>query len=137
MSSSSSIFSNIGNKKECKCRLPVMILTSWTKEHPAKRFVVCPNRYKTGVKKCNFWDWYDDDVENEWYRTHLYEMYRLLNPSQRRELETKISSQEEVVLLQLEMQTMRDELSKCQKKAFFWKSAVILFVVVWFVSSMN
>ncbi|GJZ27234.1 hypothetical protein Tco_0571487 [Tanacetum coccineum] len=119
MSSSSSIFSNIGNKKECKCRLPVMILTSWTKEHPAKRFVVCPNRYKTRVKKCNFWDWYDDDVENEWYRTHLYEMYRLLNPSQRRELETEISSQEEVVLLQLEMQTMRDELSKCQKKAFF------------------
>ncbi|GJT36404.1 integrase, catalytic region, zinc finger, CCHC-type containing protein [Tanacetum coccineum] len=92
---------------------------------------------KTGVKKCNFWDWYDDDVENEWYRTHLYEMYRLLNPSQRRQLETEISSQEEVVLLQLEMQTMRDELSKCQKKAFFWKSAVILFVVVWFVSSMN
>ncbi|GKC04584.1 hypothetical protein Tco_0996194 [Tanacetum coccineum] len=99
MSSSSSIFSNIGNKKECKCRLP--------------------------------------EQENEWYRTHLYEMYMLLNPSQRRELETEISSQEEVVLLQLEMQTMRDELSKCQKKAFFWKSAVILFVVVWFVSSMN
>ncbi|GJX34400.1 retrovirus-related pol polyprotein from transposon TNT 1-94 [Tanacetum coccineum] len=93
--------------------------------------------YKTGVKKCNFWDWYDDDVENEWYRTHLYEMYRLLNPSQRRQLETEISSQEEVVLLQLEMQIMRDELSKSQKKAFFWKSAVIIFVVVWFVSVMN
>ncbi|GJT22502.1 hypothetical protein Tco_0892439 [Tanacetum coccineum] len=104
-SSSSSTYSNVLGigPTECKCLLPPMQLTSWTKENPARRFVVCPNRY----------------LENEWYRSHLYEMYRLLNPSQKRELATEIRSQEEVVLLQLEMQNLRDDLRKSQKKAYF------------------
>ncbi|GKF14381.1 hypothetical protein Tco_0055843 [Tanacetum coccineum] len=30
---------------ECKCGLPLMMLTSWTRETPARRFGVCPNKY--------------------------------------------------------------------------------------------
>nr|GEZ93211.1 hypothetical protein [Tanacetum cinerariifolium] len=58
-------------------------------------------------------------------------MYMLLNPSQRRELATEIRSQEEVVLLPLEMQFYES-----QKKTYLWKSVVIIFVMVWFVSEM-
>ncbi|GJZ53563.1 hypothetical protein Tco_0608448 [Tanacetum coccineum] len=76
-SSSSSYYSNPNSAlvpTECKCHLPLRQLTAWTKENPAKRFLICPNRYKTRVKK---WVWLDLKLENEWYRSHLYEMHRL------------------------------------------------------------
>ena len=41
MSSSSTSFAPY----ECKCRLPMMTLTSWTRDNPGRRFGVCPNRY--------------------------------------------------------------------------------------------
>ncbi|GJT90301.1 hypothetical protein Tco_1079146 [Tanacetum coccineum] len=41
MSSSSSI-----SPTECKCRLPLMTLTSLTRENPARRFAVCHNKYE-------------------------------------------------------------------------------------------
>ncbi|GKA44034.1 hypothetical protein Tco_0736758 [Tanacetum coccineum] len=68
MTSSSSNYSNPYGiaPTECKGDLPPMKLTAWTKENPARIF-------KNGIKKCKFWDWYDDELENEWYR--------LLNPS--------------------------------------------------------
>ncbi|GJZ70492.1 polyubiquitin [Tanacetum coccineum] len=30
---------------ECKCGLPLMTLTSWTRDNPTRRFGVCPNKY--------------------------------------------------------------------------------------------
>ncbi|GJZ63993.1 hypothetical protein Tco_0620414 [Tanacetum coccineum] len=31
---------------ECKCGLPLMTLISWTRDNPARRFGVCPNKYQ-------------------------------------------------------------------------------------------
>ncbi|GJZ90165.1 hypothetical protein Tco_0662092 [Tanacetum coccineum] len=106
MSSSSYAF----GPTECKCGLPLMTLTSWTRDNPARRFGVCPNKY----------------LENKWYRTQLYEMHLLLNPSQREELENELTSREELAVLQVEfadmegqMQQLMEELKKSQKNAFF------------------
>ncbi|GKB37413.1 hypothetical protein Tco_0882355 [Tanacetum coccineum] len=87
MSSSSSI-----PPTECKCRLPLMMLTSWTRENPARRFGVFPNKYKKGIKHCKRWHWSDSELENKRYKDHLYEMHLLLNPPQREELENELLS---------------------------------------------
>ncbi|GJU26537.1 probable leucine-rich repeat receptor-like protein kinase [Tanacetum coccineum] len=57
---------------------------------------------KTRIKHCKRWHWFDLELDNEWYRAHLYEMYMLLNPSQREELKNEITSQEELAVLQIE-----------------------------------
>ncbi|GKD37282.1 hypothetical protein Tco_1257489 [Tanacetum coccineum] len=140
MSSSSSIALT-----ECKCGLPLMTLTSWTRENPARRFGVCPNKYKKGIKHCKRWNWCDPELEIKWYRDHLYEMHLLLNPSQREELENELTSREELAVLQVEfadmegqMQQVMEELKKSQKNAFFWKSTAIVFgVVASFMFVMN
>ncbi|GJT81120.1 hypothetical protein Tco_1055462 [Tanacetum coccineum] len=124
MSSSSSI-----PHIECKCGLPLMTPTSWTRENPARRFGVCPDIY----------------LENKQYKYHLYEMHLLLNPSQKEELENEVRSQEELAVLQVEFADMEgqirqlmEELKKSQKNVFFWKSIVIVFgVVASFIVVMN
>ena len=118
MSSSSSNYSNpfAPVETECKCHLPLMKLTSWTKENPGRRFLVCPNRYKTGIKKCKFQDWLDSELDNDWYMDHLFEMYRLLNPYQRQELQNAISTQEKNLLLQDEIHHFKTDLKKSEKK---------------------
>ncbi|GJX55404.1 hypothetical protein Tco_0960411 [Tanacetum coccineum] len=141
MSSSSYAF----GPTECKCGLPLMTLTSWTRDNPARRFGVCPNKYKKGIKHCKRWYWNDPELENKWYRTQLYEMHLLLNPSQREELENELTSREELAVLQVEfadmegqMQQLMEELKKSQKNAFFWKSTAIVFgVVASFMFVMN
>ncbi|GJR07412.1 hypothetical protein Tco_0790064 [Tanacetum coccineum] len=110
MSSSSSAF----GPTECKCGLPLMTLTSWTHDNPTRRFGVCPNKYN------------DPELENKWYRTQLYEMYLLLNPLQREELENELTSREELAVLQVElanmegqMQQLMEEFKKSQKMLSF------------------
>ncbi|GJU77661.1 hypothetical protein Tco_1274731 [Tanacetum coccineum] len=133
--SSSSFF----GPTECKCRLPLMTLTSWTHENPAKRFG------EKGIKHCKRWYGCDPKLEIKWYRTQLYEMHLLLNPSQRKELENELTSREELAVLQVEfadmegqMQQLMKELKKSQKNAFFWKSIAIVFgVVASFMFVMN
>ena len=140
MSSSSSNYSYpfAPVETECKCHLPLMKLTSWTEDNPCRRFVVCPNRYKPGTKKCKYYDWLDPELDNDWYRGHMFEMDRLLNPSQRQELKNAISNQEKLVLLQDEIHHLKADLKKSEKKASFWKTAVIVFVfLAWFVSVMK
>ncbi|GKA24836.1 hypothetical protein Tco_0710869 [Tanacetum coccineum] len=95
---------------ECKCGLPLMTLTSWTRDNPARRFCVCPNKY----------------LKNKLYRTQLYEMHLLLNPSQREELENELTSREELAILQVEfadmegrMQELIEEFKKRQKMLCF------------------
>ncbi|GJU74999.1 hypothetical protein Tco_1266404 [Tanacetum coccineum] len=82
--------------------------------------------YKKGIKHCNRWYWNDLELENKWYITQLYEMHLLLNPSQRGELENKLTSREELAVLQVEfadmegqMQQLMEELKKSQKMLSF------------------
>ncbi|GJX88440.1 hypothetical protein Tco_0340454 [Tanacetum coccineum] len=65
---------------KCKCKLPLMELTSWTLTNPCRRFLVCPNRYKAGVKKCKKFYWVDPELDNEWYRGLCYEIMDRLHP---------------------------------------------------------
>ncbi|GJS87469.1 hypothetical protein Tco_0770105 [Tanacetum coccineum] len=104
MSSTSSI-----PPTECKCGLPLLTLTSWTRENPARRFGVCPNKHESSTVK----DGIGVIRKNE------------------------LRSQEELAVLQVEfadmegqMQQLMEELKKSQKNAFFWKSSVIMFGVV-------
>ncbi|GKC24386.1 hypothetical protein Tco_1026536, partial [Tanacetum coccineum] len=99
MSSSSSI-----PPTECKRRLRLMTLASWTLENPARRFGVSPNKYESSTVK--------DGIE---------------------ELENEVRSREELAVLQVEfadmegqMQQLMEELKKSQKNAFFWNSTVIV-----------
>nr|GEU77874.1 hypothetical protein [Tanacetum cinerariifolium] len=96
---------------ECKCKLPLMELTSWTLTNPCRRFLVCPNRYKIGLKKCKKFYWYDPELDNEWYRRHLYGMYEQLNPHQIQDLATEISSHEQLIILQDEFPGLQAELA--------------------------
>nr|GEY38611.1 hypothetical protein [Tanacetum cinerariifolium] len=34
-------------------------------------------------KHCDTWDLYDPELEHDWYRFELFDMYNLLNPQQR------------------------------------------------------
>ncbi|GJT00354.1 hypothetical protein Tco_0821523 [Tanacetum coccineum] len=124
MSSSSSSF----DPTQCKCGLPLITLTSWT-----RRFGVYPNKYKKGIKKCKRWHWCDPDLEIKWYRNQLYEMHLLLNPSQREELENELTSREVLAVLQVEfaymegqMLQLMEEMKNSQNNACFWKSTVIV-----------
>ncbi|KAL4570108.1 hypothetical protein LXL04_025759 [Taraxacum kok-saghyz] len=47
------------NQVMCNCGMPSRTCISKTKEHPNKKFRVCPNSLKPG-KKCNFWEWVED-----------------------------------------------------------------------------
>ncbi|GJT16775.1 hypothetical protein Tco_0875481 [Tanacetum coccineum] len=112
MSSSSYAF----GPTECKCRLSLMTLTSWTRDNPARRFSVCPNKYNKGIKQCKRWYWNDPELENKWYKTQLYEMHLLLNPSQREELENELTSREELVVLQVEFADMEGQMQQLMEE---------------------
>ncbi|GKA66126.1 hypothetical protein Tco_0765934 [Tanacetum coccineum] len=99
---------NIPSK--CKCLLPLMKLTSWTPTNLCRRFLVFPSRYKTGVKKCKKFYWYDPELNNSWYKGHLYEMYGHLNPHQIEEVATELRSQEQLIILQDEFALLQAEL---------------------------
>ncbi|GJT08311.1 hypothetical protein Tco_0842773 [Tanacetum coccineum] len=100
---------------------------------------------KKGIKHCKRWYWCDPKLEIKWYRTQLYELHLLLNPSQREELENELTSREELAVLQVEfadmegqMKQLLEELKKSQKNACFWKSTAIVFgIVASFMFVMN
>nr|GEU91190.1 pre-mRNA-splicing factor SYF1 [Tanacetum cinerariifolium] len=46
----------------------VRVLTAITLENPSRRFYVCPNRNRPVGKHCGTWDWYDPELEHDWYR---------------------------------------------------------------------
>ncbi|GJY97603.1 hypothetical protein Tco_0514513 [Tanacetum coccineum] len=103
---------------ECKCKLPLMELTSWTLTNPCRRFLVCPNRYS---------------LDNEWYRRHLYGMYGQLNPHQIQDIATEISSHEQLIILQDEFAGIQAELALTQKNARFWKTIFFIFSAIVFL----
>nr|GEW47181.1 zinc finger, CCHC-type [Tanacetum cinerariifolium] len=67
-----------------------------------------PNQlgWKKGIKHCKRWYWNDPELENKWYKSQLYEMHLLLNPSQIEELENELTSREELAVLQVEFADM-------------------------------
>nr|GEW95737.1 hypothetical protein [Tanacetum cinerariifolium] len=103
-------------KKECKCGIPLMRFTSWTRDNPTRRFGVCPNKYKKGIKHCKRWYWNDLELDNKWYKTQLYEMHLLLNASQREELENEITTREELAVLQVEFLDMKAQMQQLMKE---------------------
>ncbi|GJX58345.1 hypothetical protein Tco_0289735 [Tanacetum coccineum] len=123
---------------ECKCKLPLMELTSWTLTNPCRHFRVCPNRYKTGVKKCKKFYWVDPELDNAWYRGHLYGMYGHLHPHQIEDIATELISQEQLIILQDDFAGLQAELAQTQKNASFWKSTfMILLALVFLVYLMK
>ncbi|GJX35689.1 hypothetical protein Tco_0247246 [Tanacetum coccineum] len=120
-------------RAECKCKLPLMELTLWTPTNPCRRFLVCPNRYKTGVKKCKKFYWYDPELDNSWYRGHLYGMYEQLNSHQIQDIATELSSHEQLIILQYEFARLQAELAQTQKNASFWKSTFMIFLALVFL----
>nr|GEV99546.1 hypothetical protein [Tanacetum cinerariifolium] len=112
MSFSSSAF----GPTECKCGIPLMRFTSWTRDNPTRRFGVCPNKYKKGIKHCKRWYWNDLELDNKWYKTQLYEMHLLLNASQREELENEITTREELAVLQVEFLDMKAQMQQLMKE---------------------
>lgn len=117
------------NDRTCECDLPVMVLTSWRHTNPARRFLVCPNRYKPVRKKCEFWDWYDPEMDSDWYRMHLYQMYTLLNPQQRTNLGQEGNREWRIGQLEAELGEKKMELQKTLSKLTFWKSTFFAFAV--------
>ncbi|GJV59772.1 hypothetical protein Tco_1465872 [Tanacetum coccineum] len=93
---------------------------------------------KTGIKHCKRWHWFDPELENKRYIAHLYEMHLLLNPSQRKELENEVRSQEALADLQVEFVDMEGQMQQEKSKNDFFKSTVIVFgIMAWFMFVMN
>ncbi|GJR47764.1 hypothetical protein Tco_1315867 [Tanacetum coccineum] len=47
-------------------------------------------------KKCGAWMWFVEENNCDWYMMHLYEMYIMLNPQQRRLKDNEIIRQERI-----------------------------------------
>ncbi|GJW60512.1 hypothetical protein Tco_0109847 [Tanacetum coccineum] len=71
-----------------------------------------------GVRKCNKFVWYDTELDNSWYRNHLYHMYGQLHPH---DIDTEIRSQELLMILQDDFASLQDDHRQSQKNASFWK----------------
>ncbi|GJS42949.1 hypothetical protein Tco_0567992 [Tanacetum coccineum] len=117
---------------KCKCKLPLMELTSWTLTNPCRRFLVCPNRY-TGVKKCKKFYLVYPELDNEWYRGRLYGMYGQLHPHKIEDIATELTSHEQLIILQHDFAGLQAEVAQTQKNASFWKSAFMILLTLVFV----
>ncbi|GJZ93217.1 hypothetical protein Tco_0665282 [Tanacetum coccineum] len=73
--------------------------------------------WKTGVKKCKKFYWYDLELDNAWYRGHLYGMYGQLNPHQIQDIATELTSHKQLIILQDEFVGLQAELAQSQKNA--------------------
>ncbi|GJR91578.1 hypothetical protein Tco_0215589 [Tanacetum coccineum] len=120
MDSSSSSSFQVLNHQLCQCDIPVRVLTT----NPARRFSVCQNRNKpNATKKCGLWDLFDEELESDWYKLQLNEMYYQLNPNQRRFLENKITRKERIMHLQ-------EDVNHGLARLTFWKSTCYVLVIM-------
>ncbi|GJW02720.1 hypothetical protein Tco_1561576 [Tanacetum coccineum] len=107
--------------KTCKCDLPLLELVSWTPTNPARRFM------KNRVKKCKKFYWKDLELESDWYRSHMREMYLILNPIERGDLETEIRSRDALATMEVEDALAIMEVD--EKKISFFKAVVFVLIV--------
>nr|GEY63263.1 putative reverse transcriptase, RNA-dependent DNA polymerase [Tanacetum cinerariifolium] len=47
-------------------------------------------------KHCGTWDWYDPELEHDWYRFKLFDMNKLLNPQQRYQHQAEMRREERI-----------------------------------------
>ncbi|GKA31345.1 hypothetical protein Tco_0717650 [Tanacetum coccineum] len=87
-SSSSQGFCHRVNNKLCTCKLPVRVLISWTLDNPSRRFL------RPGRKNSKTWIWFDPELEQDWYRYQLFDMYNLLNPHERHQHQAEMMCEE-------------------------------------------
>ncbi|GKA58657.1 hypothetical protein Tco_0757970 [Tanacetum coccineum] len=90
--------------------------------------------HKTSVKKRKRWYWKDLELESDCDRSHLREMYLILNPNERDALETEMRSRDELAIMEVEfvdyktemvlkMEEFKTDLKKKEKNGFFLKSS--------------
>ncbi|GJZ22629.1 hypothetical protein Tco_0559668 [Tanacetum coccineum] len=79
----------------CTCKLPVRVLThEHLKPHQDDSMFV---RIVMPVgKHCDTWDLYDPELEHDWYRFELFDMYNLLNPQQRHQHQVAMMREERI-----------------------------------------
>ncbi|GJY75764.1 hypothetical protein Tco_0480880 [Tanacetum coccineum] len=92
--------------------------------------LVPTSRVLSPVKKCKKWYWKDLELETDWYRSHMREMYYILNQIESEELETEMRSRDALGTMEVEyanykiemevkMEEFKTELMKKEKKDFF------------------
>lgn len=79
------------------------------------------------------WDWCDPELNNGWYKGHMYEMYKTLTPYERVHVQDEVTSQEKLAVVAVEMEQLKVQLKKSQKSCLILKSIVLLFVFGWFL----
>nr|GEX97897.1 hypothetical protein [Tanacetum cinerariifolium] len=100
------------------------VLTARTLENPSRRFYVCLNRNRPVGKHCNTWDWYDPELEHDWYRFELFDMYNLLNPQQRHQHQAEMTHEERI-------QELTHQLNKtCTRLTFYKLTCLILRILL-------
>lgn len=57
----------------CGCGEIARCRTSWTAANPCRRFLGCPN-YMDPARNCNFFQWVDAELPNQWYRRRFVEL---------------------------------------------------------------
>ncbi|GKA53094.1 putative reverse transcriptase domain-containing protein [Tanacetum coccineum] len=82
-----------------------------------------------GEKKCGYWEWYDPEIDHDWYKMHLYEMYIILNPNHRNLLHNKINRQARIEEIEGELFENGAQLRRCEASLTFLKSTFLAFVI--------
>ena len=96
-------------------------------------FIINVNIQIAGVRKCNKFVWYDPELDNSWYRDHLYQMYGQLHPHEMQDIDNEIRSQELLMILQDDFASLQDDHRQSQKNAKFWKSTFMMLLALVFL----
>ncbi|GKC82915.1 hypothetical protein Tco_1138632 [Tanacetum coccineum] len=72
------------------------------------------NATATGKKKCGYWEWYDPEIDHDWYMMHLYEMYIILNHNHRNLLHNEVNRQARIEELESKLFKNGAQLRRCE-----------------------
>ncbi|GJU40338.1 hypothetical protein Tco_1193295, partial [Tanacetum coccineum] len=78
---------------------------------------------KPNKKKCELWDWFNEELDSDWYRLQLNEMYLLLNPNERLFLQNEMTRAQRIRHLQ-------QDINHGLARLTFWKSTCALLIIV-------
>ncbi|PWA46925.1 hypothetical protein CTI12_AA505190 [Artemisia annua] len=136
-SSSNQYYGNFPRLCKCKNPLPLVLRKSTTLNHPARRFLCCPNPSWSG-NQCKAYYFVDDELPSDYYK---YEMYNLMQKAgiQKQENQQAENTQmqeigHELHLLKTELSNMEKEFKECRENVLFYKRVVmvmLLFIIVY------